>query len=181
MGKQLAELDKKLIQFIQDQKMFFVGTAGVDGRVNVSPKGLDSLRILDSKKLVWVNYTGSGNETAAHILESNRMTLMFCAFEGAPNIVRLYGKAQAIHPRDSEWNEFIELFPPVAGSRQIFKMEIDSVATSCGYSVPKMDFVDERDTLEKWAEKKGQNGVEQYWREYNVKSIDGKPTNIFDD
>lgn len=159
--------------------MFFVGTAGVDGRVNVSPKGLDSLRILDSRKLVWVNYTGSGNETAAHILESNRMTLMFCAFEGAPNIVRLYGKAQMIYPRDSEWSGLIELFPPVPGSRQIFSMDIDSVATSCGYSVPKMDFVEERDTLEKWAEKKGPDGVEQYWHEHNVKSIDGRPTNIF--
>ncbi len=179
MSNHYSELDETLKFFIQKQKMFFVGTAGVDGRVNVSPKGLDSLRILNSKQVAWINYTGSGNETAAHILECNRMTLMFCAFEGKPNILRLYGKAQAIHPRDSEWDESIKLFPDIPGARQIFLMEIESLSTSCGYSVPLFEFKEDRDSLVKWAKSKGQEGIEQYWREKNLKSIDDKPTNIF--
>ncbi len=181
MGKQLSELDDLLVKFIENQKMFFVGTAGIDGRVNISPKGMDSLRILNSKKLVWLNFTGSGNETAAHVLECNRMTLLFCAFEGVPNIVRLYGKVRTFHPRDIQWNDYIGLFPTLPGARQLFLLDIESVVTSCGFSVPRFDFVEERNTLVEWAEKKGPEGVAQYWREKNVKSIDGKPTHVLGD
>ena len=178
MGKQLSELDEKLRQFIEDQKIFFVGTAGLDGRVNVSPKGMDTLKIIDSQKLAWLNLTGSGNETAAHVLECNRITLMFCAFEGKPSILRIYGKASIIHPRDKGWGETIGQFTSIAGSRQIFLVDIEMVATSCGFGVPLYEFVEERNQLVQWADKVGTDGVEKYWRENNQKSIDGKPTGV---
>jgi hypothetical protein len=176
----MSQLDETLKEFIADQHLFFVGTAGKDGRVNISPKGMDSLRVIDSQKIVWLNYTGSGNETAAHVLECQRMTLMFCAFKGKPNILRIYGKATAIHPRDEEWEATLRLFPKVPGARQIFSLTIESVATSCGFSVPLYEHTGERDVLEQWAKKKGEDGVKQYWQEKNQTSIDGKPTGIFE-
>ena len=179
MSEQMSKLDETLIEFIKNQHLFFVGTAGKDGRVNISPKGMDSLRVIDSEKIAWLNLTGSGNETAAHVLECQRMTLMFCAFEGKPNILRIYGKATAIHPRDVEWEAASSLFPKVPGARQIFSLEIESVATSCGFSVPLYEHVGERDVLVQWAEKKGEDGVKQYWQDKNQTSIDGKPTGIF--
>ena len=115
MSKFYKELDGKLQEFIAKQKIFFVGTAAPEGRVNVSPKGLDSLRILNAKQLIWLNLTGSGNETAAHVLEQARMTLMFCSFEGKPLILRVYGKARAIHARDEEWAEWSALFTEYPG------------------------------------------------------------------
>jgi pyridoxamine 5'-phosphate oxidase-like protein len=180
VSQQLYQLDETHKEFIKNQHLFFVGTAGVDGRVNISPKGMDSLRVIDSKKIVWLNYTGSGNETAAHVLECCRMTLMFCAFTGKPQILRIYGKARAVHPRDADWEASFSLFPTVPGARQIFSLEIESVATSCGYSVPLYDHVGERDVLVKWAEKKGEEGVKKYWQDNNQKSIDGKPTGLFE-
>ena len=179
MSKQFSKLDETLKEFIQNQHMFFVGTAGVDGRVNISPKGMDSLRVIDPENIVWLNYTGSGNETAAHVMECQRMTLMFCAFNGKPQILRIYGKAKAIHSHDSEWEKLIHLFPTVPGARQIFSLDIESVSTSCGFSVPLFEFVDDRNGLVQWAEKKGGDGVKQYWQDKNQKSIDGKPTGIF--
>jgi pyridoxamine 5'-phosphate oxidase-like protein len=179
VSKQMSRLDEKLKKFIADQHMFFVGTAGAEGRVNISPKGMDSLRVIDSDKIVWLNYTGSGNETASHVLECQRMTLMFCAFKGNPQIVRVYGKATAIHPRDAEWETLLGLFSFVSGARQIFSLAIESVATSCGFSVPLYEHVGERDVLVQWAEKKGEDGVKQYWRDKNQTSIDDKPTGIF--
>ena len=159
--------------------MFFVGTAGHESRVNVSPKGMDSLRILNSGQLIWLNLTGSGNETAAHVLELPRMTLMFCAFEGNPLILRVYGKARAIHPRDSEWAEHITRFPEYPGARQIFLLEVESAQTSCGSAVPNYQYQADRDELINWAEKMGEDGVEKYWKEKNQFSIDEKPTEIF--
>lgn len=174
----MSQLDGKLKKFIEKQKMFFVGTAGVDGRVNISPKGMDTLQVIDSNKIAWLNLTGSGNETAAHLLELNRITLMFCAFEGKPLILRVYGKAGSIHPRDKEWQEHIGLFPDIPGGRQIFIVDIESVATSCGFGVPLYEFVEDRQELVKWAEKVGTEGMEKYWREKNQTNIDGKPTQI---
>jgi hypothetical protein len=179
VSKQISKLDEPLKEFITNQHIFFVGTAGVEGRVNISPKGMDSLRVIDSKKIVWLNYTGSGNETAAHVLECQRMTLLFCAFEGKPQILRVYGKARAVHPHDAEWETLLGLFPALPGARQIFSLDIESVATSCGYSVPFYEYVGERDVLVQWAEKKGEDGVKKYWQDNNQKSIDGKPTGIF--
>ena len=178
MSKQLFELNKNLINFIDQQKIFFVATAGIDGRVNVSPKGMDSLRILRPKKVAWLNLTGSGNETAAHVLEINRITLMFCAFAGKPMILRLYGKANTLHPRDNEWNHYVKMFPKLPGSRQIFIMEIEMIQTSCGYSVPLLEYIEDRSALNKWAEKKGDEGIEKYQHDNNQVSIDGKPTNL---
>ncbi len=161
------------------QKIFFVATAGNEGRVNLSPKGMDSLRILTSNQLIWLNLSGSGNETAAHILENPRMTLMFCAFEGSPMILRVYGNARAIHSRDEEWGKYINLFPEYPGSRQIFLLDIESAQTSCGFAVPRYQYQEDREDLVDWAEKIGEDGVEKYWKEKNQLSIDGKPTELF--
>ena len=179
MGKQLDHITSELKEFIEKQKIFFVGTAADEGNVNVSPKGSDTFRILNDNKIVWLNLTGSGNETAAHLLKNNRMTIMFCAFDGKPLILRLYGNATIFHPRDPEFEKHITLFPELPGSRQIIEMEVDLVQTSCGYSVPLMDFNEERTILNSWAEKQGPEKIEQYWVEKNAQSIDGFETNIF--
>ncbi len=181
MAKQLPEIDSKLIAFIENQKVFFVATAATDGRINLSPKGMDTLRVLSPKKIVWLNLTGSGNETAAHLLKNNRMTIMFCSFEGKPLILRLYGKAKAYHERDSEFNEYAELFPKLPGTRQFFEMDVEMVQTSCGYEVPFMDFKEERTQLKDWAEKQGEERLENYKKEKNSFSIDGFETKIFED
>ena len=176
-------LSKKLSRFIEDQKMFFVATAARDGRVNLSPKGMDSLRLISDTRLQWLNLSGSGNETAAHIREVPRMTLMFCAFDGPALILRVYGTARVIHPRDPEWETAIAQFPVMAGSRQVFDLEIDLVQTSCGTGVPLMSFEGQRggEELVPFFEELGQTGVEDFWRKKNVTSIDGRPTGIFRD
>lgn len=176
MAQFYAELTDKLQAFIAQQKIFFVGTAGRDGRVNVSPKGLDTLRVLSPTQVIWLNLTGSGNETAAHLLDTDRVTLMFCAFENEPLILRLYGCARAIYPEDEAWAPYIALFPPLVGPRQIFEMTVDLVQTSCGFAVPLFDFVGERDLLLRWAESRGEQGLAAYRAEHNVVSLDGKPT-----
>ena len=139
---------------------------------------MDSLRILNKKRIVWLNLTGSGNETAAHLLENNRITLMFCAFEGAPLILRIYGKAKSYHPRDVTYHELIDLFPKIAGARQIIDIEVDMLQTSCGSAVPYYEFKKERTQLKEWAEDKNENDFEFYWREKNRISLDGKSTGI---
>jgi len=180
MGKQYSEIPDKLKQFIENQKMFFVGTAASEGRISISPKGMDSLRILDANRVVWLSVTGSGNETSAHIQENPRMTLMFVAFEGSPMILRVYGKAKVIHNNDPEWKDKISLFKPLPGTRQIFDLAVDLVQTSCGMGVPFYDFVEEREQLNNWANKKGEQGIKEYWKEKNQESIDGKPTHIIE-
>lgn len=134
---------------------------------------------MDTNRIAWLNVTGSGNETAAHLLENQRITLMFCAFEGVPNILRLYGKGKAVYPGDSEWNGLIGLFPEILGIRQIFDITVESVQTSCGMSVPFYDYVGEREQLNDWAREKGEVGIKAYWKEKNIVSIDGNPTGIF--
>jgi len=178
MAQRYPEISDKLKHFIERQKLYFVATAAADGRVNLSPKGMDSLKVLDRSRVVWLNVTGSGNETAAHIEESNRMTLMFCAFEGEPLILRLYGQARAIHHKDSDWPELIGLFEPLPGARQIYELAVDMVQTSCGAGVPLYDYVGDRDELNAWSASKGEEGVRAYWHEKNQVSIDGKPTHI---
>ena len=173
MGKRLKELNPALQNFIEDQKIFFVGTARSQGSVNVSPKGMDTFRIIDTKKIVWLNLTGSGNETAAHLLENDRMTLMFCSFEKTPLILRLYGSAKIYHENDKEYLAYSSLFDDYVGARQIIEMDINLVQTSCGYAVPFMDFKEERSQLKDSDIKKGRNGVKQYWKDNNTKSLDG--------
>jgi len=178
MGKRYAEISDSLKEFIAQQKLFFVGTATDDSRVNISPKGMDSLRVLDSNRVIWLNVTGSGNETAAHLQTHPRMTIMFAAFEGAPMILRLYGSARAIHHGDAEWNELYSHFAVTPGARQIFDLQVDLVQTSCGMAVPFFDYVDEREQLKNWAINKGEEGIKEYWKEKNQLSLDGKPTGI---
>lgn len=166
------------ISFIEAQKMFFVATGRADGWLNLSPKGLDSLRVLDKGRLVWLNLTGSGNETAAHVQENPRMTLMLNAFEGPAEILRIFGHAKVIHHQDGEWDELVGLFPPSDGARQIFDLSIKRVQTSCGYAVPEYEFKKNRDILTKWTKAKGVDGIRNYWREKNTQSIDGIDTHI---
>ena len=176
------KLNKTLREFIERQHIFFVATAGREGRVNVSPKGLSTLRIIDDNAISWLNLSGSGNETAVHVLETGRMTLMFCALEGSAMILRVYGHARVLHPRDADWNKEVALFPAMAGSRQIFKVEIDLIQTSCGTGVPEMAFTRNRGETElvPFYEQMGTEGVHDYWTRKNTVSIDGKPTRIFD-
>lgn len=181
MGKQFESLTDDHIEFIESQKLFFVGTAAADGLVNVSPKGMDSLRVLDESTVSWLNLTGSGNETAAHLRENNRMTILFCSFDKTPLILRVYGHASTLHPRDARWDTEIQRFPAYTGARQIFELNVDMVQTSCGFAVPYYEFTGERPTLKKWADNKTRAGVEDYWRERNTQSLDGRETGIVDE
>lgn len=181
MGKQLESITAELQEFIEKQHLFFVGTAAAEGRVNISPKGMDSLRVIDANKVVWLNLTGSGNETAAHLLKNNRMTIMFCAFEGKPLILRLYGTAKIYHKRDKEFDEYQTLFPVKISTRQFIAMEVDLVQTSCGFGVPLLDFKEERTLMDAWAENKGPDKIVEYWKNKNTKSIDGFETQILPD
>ena len=176
----VSGLNQAMSSFIEEQHMFFVATAAPDGRVNVSPKGLDTLRIVDETRIIWLNLTGSGNETAAHLREHPRMTLMFCAFDGTARIVRVYGSAKAFHPGDPGWDDKIKHFPAMAGSRQIFEMAVDLVQVSCGTGVPVMQFSEQRGPKEllPFYEDMGTDGVRAYWDRKNRTSIDGKPTGI---
>ncbi|MDC6388567.1 pyridoxamine 5'-phosphate oxidase family protein [Maribacter sp. PR1] len=181
MGKKLSEIGSEQRSFIESQHIFFVGTAASKGRVNVSPKGTDSFRVISENKVVWLNLTGSGNETAAHLLKNRRMTIMFCAFEGKPMILRLYGKATIYHKRDKAFKTHATLFPVNAGSRQIIEMDVDLVQTSCGFAVPFMDFKEERTTLNTWAEMQGEEKIYDYWKNKNTQSIDGFETKILEE
>ena len=167
--------------FIEHQKMFFVASAPLsgDGHVNLSPKGLDSFRVLSPSLVAYLDITGSGNETSAHLRENGRITFMFCAFDGPPNILRLYGKGRTILPVDAEWARFSPLFSLPLATRQIIVADIDKVQTSCGFSVPLYEYVGMRDHGDKWAENKGPEGLEAYRQEKNRISIDGLPTALF--
>lgn len=178
MAKQFPGFDAAHESFIAQQHIYFVATAAPDGHVNVSPKGRDSLRVLGPNRLAWRNLTGSGNETAAHLLRANRMTVMWCSFTTRPLILRAYGTATVTHHGEPGWDALNALFPPEPGARQVFDMTVDLVQTSCGYAVPFMDFRAERDTLEKWAENRGPEGVAAYWQQKNRQSIDGFPTGL---
>lgn len=179
MGAKLEALTPQLIEFIKAQQLFFVATAAPEGYVNMSPKGLDSLKVLDNSTLLWLNLTGSGNETAAHLMEQNRITLMFCSFDERPLILRCYGTAETYHPRDPEWHNLLKQFPTYPSTRQIFKVHIDLVQTSCGYGVPKYEYQSDRSNFDDWVQKKGGTpGVEKYWKEKNQRSLDDKPTGI---
>ncbi len=180
MAEKFTELNEKHIEFINKQSVYFTGTAAADGLINVSPKGMDSLKVINNTKVIWLNLTGSSNESAAHVIENNRMTIMFCSFDKKPLILRLYGNAKVVHQYDERWNELVELFPQYTGARQFFELDISLAQTSCGYGVPLMELKNERETLTKWADKRGQEGIEKYWEEKNTHSLDGKDTGIFE-
>lgn len=178
MGKVYDSISKTLHNFIIKQPMFFVATAplGSDGHVNMSPKGLDSFRILSPNKVAYLDMTGSGNETSAHINENGRITFMFCAFNGAPNIVRLYGTGRTVLPQTPEWDTLYALFEDYRGARQIIVADIHRVSTACGYAVPLMDLVGQRDTLLKWTDAKSDDDLIEYRQLKNACSIDGLET-----
>ncbi|WP_025743502.1 pyridoxamine 5'-phosphate oxidase family protein [Aquimarina pacifica] len=178
MAKRGTEITEELQEFIRNQKIFFVGTAANEGSVNISPKGMDTFRVLDKNRIVWLNLTGSGNETAAHLIKNNRMTIMFCSFSDKPLILRLYGTAAIFHEKDKNYQEHIQLFPELAGARQIIEMNVDLVQTSCGFAVPFMDFKEERGQLQSWAKKQGKDRLIAYRKEKNSHSIDGFETNL---
>jgi len=180
MAQFFTALNPDLREFIAKQHMFFTASspAGSEGRVNLSPKGMDTFRVLSDNEVAYLDLTGSGNETAAHLRENGRITLMFCAFADKPLILRLYGRGEAIHPRDAAWNELVPHFHELPGQRQIVRVRIESVQTSCGFAVPLYVFEGHRDLLTKWAEKKGDDGIREYWAKKNTKSIDGLPTGL---
>ena len=180
MAKRYEQLSDEHQNFILQQKLFFVGTAADDGTINVSPKGFDSLRIMSPNRIVWLNITGSGNETAAHLAQNSRMTIMFCAFDGNPKILRLFGDATVTHPRDKTWQALENLFEPHPCARQYVDFKFDFLQTSCGFDVPFYDYKEERDNFPKWLAEKDSGAIKEYWALKNQVSIDGLPTHILD-
>lgn len=180
MARTYETITDELREFIEAQQMFFVASAPLasDGHVNVSPKGLDCLRVLGPSQVAYCDLTGSGNETSAHLLENGRITLMFCAFAGPPRILRLYGTGTTLLPGSSGWAELKPLFPEYRGARHIILADISRVQTSCGFAVPLYEFSGQRDTLLRWADAKDDQALEIYRKEKNASSIDGLPTAI---
>jgi hypothetical protein len=175
MGKPHDSITAELRAFIDAQRVFFVATAPLEaaGHVNLSPKGMDTLRVLSPTRVAYLDLTGSGNETAAHLAQNGRVTLMFCAFEGMPKILRLYGRGRAVTPGSREWSELSAHFPALPGARQVIVADVTRVQTSCGFGVPLMQFDGQRDVLVRWAEGKGDHGLRKYREEKNRVSIDG--------
>ena len=180
MGQRFETLSEKHINFISEQKLFFVATCTSNSRINLSPKGMDTFKVINPNRAVWLNLTGSGNETSAHIQADSRMTIMFISFEGDPIILRLYGNAKVIHKKDREWETLSSNFNYFTGSRQIFDVSIDLVQKSCGFGIPLYDYVEDRTTLNDWSSKIGEDGIIDYWKSKNTTSLDGNDTNIIE-
>jgi Pyridoxamine 5'-phosphate oxidase len=178
MAKFFQELTSATKAFIEEQKMFFTATAPDEGRINLSPKGMDSFRILDDNTVAYLDLTGSGNETSAHIQENGRMTIMFCGFTEAPLILRLYGKGEVVKNNSEKWLEMSHLFPHYDGARQIILLHIESLQTSCGFGVPIYEHIGDKPTSKRLKNWESQLPKEEYWKEKNQKSIDGLPTHI---
>ena len=177
MGKIHAAIDDRLRTFLSHQHLFFVATApsGAEGRVNLSPKGFDSLRVLGPSELAYLDYIGSGAETIAHVRENGRITIMFCAFEGPPLILRIYGRGHVIEPQDEAFERLRALFPPSRLARSIIRIDVERIADSCGFGVPVMSYERERTQYEAWAENKSDEIIHEYQRSHNAESIDGLP------
>jgi hypothetical protein len=175
MGKVFAEIDERNAEFIRSQRVFFVASAplSADGFVNLSPKGLESFSILDPTTVAYLDLAGSGIETVAHMRENGRITFLFCAFEGPPRLLRLYGSGEAIEPGDPEWNTLADCFPTYRSARSIIRVRVDRIADSCGYGVPTYTFNGERTQLQEWAQSKGEAGISEYKAANNATSLDG--------
>jgi hypothetical protein len=175
MGKLYDKIDETLAEFLGRQHVFFVGTAPTDpeGHLNVSPKGLDSFRILGPRSVAYLDLTGSGIETVAHLRDNGRITLMFCAFEGRPLVVRLYGRGRVVEPGDGEWDALIARFPGYPGARSVVVVDVERVADSCGFAVPLYEYRAERTQLIAYAENKGPERLKEYRAAKNRRSIDG--------
>ena len=178
MGKLHDSIKPSHKEFIEKQHIFFVSTAplSADGRINLSPKGLDCFRVLSGNKVAYMDLISSGNETSAHTLENGRITIMFCSFEAAPNILRLYGKGFTVLPGTNDWEVYSSHFKIYPSTRQIIVADIDLVQTSCGFGVPLYNYAGERDIHFEWAEKKGKDGLYEYIQQNNLKSMDDLPT-----
>jgi hypothetical protein len=178
MAKVHDHITDEFRKWIAKQHVFFVASAPLtaDGHVNLSPKGHDCLRVLGPDRVAYLDMTGSGNETSAHLHENGRITLMWCGFEGAPRILRLYGRGRTVLPGTPEWDELIPQFDALPGARQIIVAEIERVQTSCGYAVPLYSYEGERDVLDKWVAAKTEDEMVKYRRTKNSKSIDCLPT-----
>ncbi len=169
-------IDDELAAVLTAQPVFFVATAPPEGRINCSPKGMDTLRVLDDRRVAYLDLTGSGNETAAHLLADGRVTLMVCRFDRTADIVRVYGRGRVVARESAEWDELVDHWDEVLpGARQLIVVDVDSVQSSCGYAVPVMALVEERQTLRRWAERRGEDGLREYRAERNAVSIDGLP------
>lgn len=177
MGRVLEAIDDDLAAWMEAQPVYFVATApsGDGGHVNLSPKGYDSLRVLDERTLAYLDLTGSGVETIAHLRQNGRIAVMLCAFEGKPRIVRCHGRGAVVLPGDEGFDELVGRFPPLPGVRSVIRVDVERVSSSCGFGVPLMDLVGPRDTLVGWAERKGPDGLADYWADRNATSIDGLP------
>ena len=180
MGKFSDSIKPAHKEFIKNQHIFFVATAplSADGRVNLSPKGLDCFRVLGDNKVAYMDLISSGNETSAHTLENGRITFMFCSFSDKPNILRLYGTGFTVLPDSEIWNQYAEDFTIYPSTRQIIVADINLVQSSCGFGVPLFDYTGERDIHFDWAEKKGADGLVEYMQDNNLKSLDSLPTNL---
>ncbi len=174
MAEKFDKLNSNLIDFINKQHIFFVATAGCEGFVNLSPKGMNTLKIINPNQIVWLNLTGSGNETSAHVQENGRMSIMWCSFDKKPLILKVYGYARVIHENSSDYVRMSQYFDNFVGTRQFFELTISLAITSCGYGVPYYEYKGDRDTLLKWSEKKGREGIKRYWKENNQFSLNNK-------
>jgi hypothetical protein len=176
MGRTYDTLDEPLIGFLRAQHVFFVATAPADGgHVNVSPKGLDTFTVLDPRTVAYLDLTGSGVETIAHVRQNGRITLLFCAFEGPPRIVRLYGRGRVTPIGTAVFDEMAARFPSHPNARTVITVALDRIADSCGYGIPRYRYEGERSQLLDWAARKGPEGVAAYRDERNLESIDGLP------
>jgi hypothetical protein len=177
MGTVYDEIDDALAGFLMAQHVFFVATAplAADGHVNLSPKGLDDFRVLGSRQVAYLDRTGSGVETIAHLRENGRIVFMFCAFEGPPRIVRLHGRGEAVRPGDPRYEPLAANFEERLAARSIVVADVSRVADSCGYGVPKMQFVENRRQLDSWAKKRSEDAVAAYQASNNAFSLDGLP------
>ena len=181
MAKQFERIEPHIDAFIAEQHIFFTASAAETGRVNVSPRPALAFRVIDPNTVAYLDETGSGNETAAHLRASGRMTIMFCGFETVPLILRLYGHGRSLWRGTPEYAALLESAfgnEEPLGARQIVLLNVDLVQTSCGYGVPLFDYKEERPTLRRWAENKGEDGLAAYWREKNLRSIDGFATGL---
>jgi Pyridoxamine 5'-phosphate oxidase len=179
MSNWYKQITPELKDFIADQMVFFVATAPTIGRINLSPKGMDTFRVLSPKRVIYLDITGSGNETAAHLLDNGRITIMFCSFDKTARVARLYGRGRPIHRHHARWLEYLGLFSPEPGVRQIMEIDVESAMTSCGYGVPFMENLKERDTLRKYWQKRDDQTLTAYQQKENERSIDGLPTGLF--
>ena len=181
MAAFFKKLDDPLKQFIGAQQMFFTASAAEGARINLSPKGMDTFRIFDDATVGYLDFTGSGNETSAHIERDGRLTIMMCSFGAKPQILRLYGRGRVIRRRHPDWDRFRSHFEEAQGDRQVILLDIELIQTSCGYAVPRYEFNGHRDTLMKWIESTGKEKLEVYWEKKGQVSLDGLPTGLLRD